>query len=342
MMSHSCNAWWLLFLCLQLASAAPKQSVRQRLAAASGSKSTSPVKATTATSSTTSSRSVRQRLAASTKVCKESVPDHLPLTNSLRHDWAKGEISAKKVQEYAWGAEQQGAVGLKNLASAGTWGTNPQKVQRTLLRLFGQPAGAPEIDWFRIPTKTGFALHPFLLPHKFFSSMFTNRYEDWIQYLQGPPGSALQYWEKIRDSPYMTKHPNFPRSSWQFTMPIGFHGDAGSFSNEDSLLVLSWNSLLGKGCTRRKRFVFTFLRKSEYTQATLDLVFRIFAWSTNQMASGSTSCTDYMGNPIHGGGQQLAGGAMAMLCQVRGDWAFYVGIFRFVTWSAADRICWMC
>ena len=45
-----------------------------------------------------------------------------PLTESLKRDWASGEISAHRVQQYALDAQSQGAHGLDDIASTGSHG----------------------------------------------------------------------------------------------------------------------------------------------------------------------------------------------------------------------------
>jgi hypothetical protein len=337
--------------CYALALAAPKGGgVKRRLEQASATETTASGSSNTAStglsSSTSSSRTLRQRLSgttANTEPCTASISTQdLPLVNSLRRDWAKGLLSAKKVQEYAWGAQFQGAEGLRDIAKAGTSGANPQNIQRSLINLFGQPLGAPPIDWYRIPMKVGHVFHPFLLPHKFFQAIYKDRRGDWEHFLQGPIGAAQQYWDNMKDNLYVKNHPNFPMNTWAKTLPLGLHGDAGAYSKQDSLMVISWNSLLGRGNTRRKRFLFTFLRKRDYSRETLDVCWKIFAHSMNQISEGKTASVDWQGKPMLGGGQTLADGWCGALCQCRGDWQFYCEIFQFPQWNAAERMCWLC
>ena len=51
-------------------------------------------------------------------------------------------------------------------------------------------------------------------------------------------------------------------------------------------------------------FVFTVIRKSEYTPETLEAFWKIFGWSCDSLMTGKTPCKDWDGNPISGGGQQ--------------------------------------
>ena len=133
---------------------------------------------------------------------------------------------------------------------------------------------------------------------------------------------CLEFWQAMRETSFVTKHPSLPRSSWHRIIPLGFHGDAGAFSHQDSLYAISWNSLVGSGSTAQKRFLFIVLRKSEMTHETMDAAFRAMAWSFNLMLEGKRPAKNMHGRSIPGGGGLLAEGWRAALCQLRGDWAF--------------------
>ena len=74
--------------------------------------------------SSSSSRSIRARVSVSLEAgpSDPAFVGPLPLVDSLRHDWAKGEISAVQVQRYAMGATQQSAGHVAALAAAGSSG----------------------------------------------------------------------------------------------------------------------------------------------------------------------------------------------------------------------------
>ena len=80
---------------------------------------------------------------------------------------------------------------------------------------------------------------------------------------------------------------------------------------------------MGSGSTITKRFIFTVIKKSDMVADTLDHIFKIFGWSCNAMLAGETSHFDWNGKAIAGGGVELAGGFCGVMCQIRGDWAFY-------------------
>ena len=264
-----------------------------------------------------------------------------PWTQTLKRDWASGQISAIKVQEYAENSAAQGATGMERISAAGAHGKHQSSVHKSLMRLFGRPKGAPEIEWIEIPLKGGRRVpHPFILPHKFFRALHKERYANFVRALRGPEGAAEEYWSNLRQTDFVRRHPLL--SDRKHSLPIGMHGDAGPYSKQDSLMVISWNSLLGTGTTRTKRFVFTFLRKVEYNRETLDRVWQVLAWSFNAMARGEDPAIDWDGNPISALEGPLAGPYTGVLTQIRGDWQFYVEIFQFPPWNGAIRMCWMC
>jgi hypothetical protein len=108
------------------------------------------------------------------------------LTNSLKRDWASGEISAKKVQQYAMNAAADGAIGFDRLAAMGASGRDPSGIHKALLNIFGTPKGASAFDWINLPGKDGaHILQPFLMPHKFFSCMYAERRDMFMRHLRG-------------------------------------------------------------------------------------------------------------------------------------------------------------
>ena len=128
-----------------------------------------------------------------------------------------------------------------------------------------------------------------------FGSMVRELPNMWKQMVVGADGDCRELWQSIRTSDFVTRHPRLPFHDWDRIVPIGIHGDGGKFSHQDSLLTLSWNSILGRGPTLQKRFVFTVIRKSDMTDGTLDAIFRFFAWSVNALLEGLTPDRDWKG-----------------------------------------------
>ena len=142
---------------------------------------------------------------------------------------------------YAAGARAQGAsgVGVDGMANAGSCGKHTQNIHRSLMSVFGSPVGAPPLRYFNIPTKqSDHVSHPFLLPHEFINSLYHHRRERFDQLIRGAEDSAQSFWESMQTSDFVSKHPSLkPENFWR-TLPIGFHGDAGSFTNADGFRLV--------------------------------------------------------------------------------------------------------
>ena len=326
-----------------LASGAPKErhSLKKRLATESDIHENAPAQTS---SSSASTRSMKQRLQSAEAEQKAAEPvQPTPLTDQLKKDWAQGKIAAITVQKYAEKAAAQGAKWLSDVAAAGTHGKHASSVHRSLIRLFGYPKGAPPIDWVEIPTRNGRESHPFIFPHKLFATLYKERHNYFLNTVRGAPGAARSFWEELvaRDNPFVKKHPLI--KDFDHTLPLGVHGDAGAFTKHDSLMVISWNGLLGmSGESRVKRFVFTFVRKATYTPETLDRIFTLLSWSFNAMARGLEPTLNWDDNPTLLQPSALAGPYTGVLTHIRGDWQFYVEIFQFPPWNGAIRMCWLC
>ena len=100
---------------------------------------------------------------------------------------------------------------------------------RALVSALGYPTGAPEFDWYDIPFKNGMKPHPFLLPRKFLNALYDVDRERWSKVIRGPRAAAEQFGDIMGDSPFLVNHPDLPVGERSKTIPIGIHGDGGSF-----------------------------------------------------------------------------------------------------------------
>ena len=203
------------------------------------------------------------------------------------------------------------------------------------LCFFGAPEGTPPFTFANVRTTNGVVSHPFLIPHSWFQSLFKAS-------VRGAEGEAYEFWNSQRDTPFVQQHPLLHTRDWHKTVPLGLHGDAGSFNKQESVYLFSWNSLLGTGTTLSKRFIFTVIRKSECTPQTVDDIMKVFAWSMNVLASGVTPEEHWEGEPMEGTRGYLVAGWKGILAQIRGDWQFYCELFKFPQWNCADNMCFMC
>ena len=250
-----------------------------------------------------------------------------PLVASLRRAWAAGKISSPMVQEFALAAAQQGAHGggVDRIARAGASGSHAPNIQRAILNFFGFPDCVPAFKWVPLPMARGSVLHPVILSHELFGKLYHERRSYWNQHIRGPPQAAEEFWRRLSHSSIVRDHPALSSTHLTRTLPIGLHGDGGAFSKQDSLFVISWNSILGNldGSGFSKRFIFTIIRKRDMTQATLPALWKIFGWSCNSLLSGITPQFDWLQQAMTGG-EYIAERYRAALVQLRGDWEFYV------------------
>ena len=119
-------------------------------------------------------------------------------------------------------------------------------------------------------------------------------------------------------------------------------GGGGGFNKHDSLYTLSWNSLLSTGATLQTKFLFTVVKKSDCVADTLETLAQAFSWSMNVCLSGQTPHRSWRGDPMEGGGQDLALGYRFALAQMRGDWEWFTTLFHFPRWDQAEMMCPFC
>ena len=176
---------------------------------------------------------------------------------TLKQNWGKGTLSSPLVDEILKAAATSGAKDLPSLAK------NPQHLQSSLMSKIGKPEGCPDIEWVELPFRNGKCMHPILLPHDWFSSLYHSTRAAWDTRVRGPGRSPYRYWQNMEQTNFVRDHPVLTKEMWGRSIPLGLHGDAGAFSSNDSLYVFTWNSLLGEGSSRQTRFIMTVVRKSE-------------------------------------------------------------------------------
>eukprot|EP00959_Pyramimonas_sp_CCMP1952_P475406 9504166-Pyramimonas_sp.AAC.1 len=258
----------------------------------------------------------------------ESRPDPTPLTDSLRRDWARGKLPANKVLEYGSGAAAQGARGLGRMGNAPD---DPKHAHRNLLRAFGWPSGAPEVQWINVavpgdPPKA----HPVVDPRCMFESIAKKGGEGFDKKIRGLPGDANEFWKEMREHViYASSRTHIDHTH---SIPLTIHGDGAATHKTDGLFTISWTSLLSKGSTRATHFIFTVVQKSEMHSGTLEILFADLAERMNQLMRG-----------VRGDGTPLrANGYKGIVVMLRGDWEFFTQALNFPRWDSSPNMCWMC
>ena len=162
--------------------------------------------------------------------------------------------------------------------------------------------------------------------------------------MRGPIGAVATYWDSMRHTDFFRLYLGLSETDLHRTIPIGMHGDGGAYSHNDSLFVLTWNSLIGVGTTRMTRFLMTVVPKSEMCAETMSTIMAILSWSFNVMLTGIEPLKSWLGDTIPGTKRFLANRWKAALSQVRGDWEFYTmpTVFAFPKWNELGNMCWKC
>ena len=140
--------------------------------------------------------------------------------------------------------------------------------------------------------------------------------------MRGAVGAAAAYWDNIKHTEFFKSQPGLVNGDLHRTIPIGMHGDGGAFSHNDSLFVLTWNSLLGVVMTRATRFLMTVIPKSSMVPETMPAIMKIQVWSFNTMLTGIEPLINHIGEVSNGAKTYLAGKYKARLAQLRGDGDF--------------------
>ena len=267
-----------------------------------------------------------------------------PHAEELKRQWGNGQLTSAQVQLLSASAQASGSDGVSRIAAAGCSGKYGGNLFRDVKSAFGWPDGAPPIEYILVPTKSNGRKTPWpvLFPHRFFQEVFRKRPDTWSSRICPCEDACHEFWDSMKLSPFVQRHPFLNPSTWRQTVPIGFHGDGGAFNRNNSLYPLHWNSLIVSGPTIQTRFLFTIIQKSELCEDTIDELLRAFSWSVNVLLSGETPHLDWQRRPLTGGGSALAGGFRGCLTHIRGDWEFYRKIFYFPSWSANERMCPFC
>ena len=252
------------------------------------------------------------------------------LRHQFRKDWAVGELSSVQVQRYSSGAQRScvsASIDIQEVASAATDGKHKGNLFRDLRKQFGWPDGCPEFDWIEVPMlKNSKTPVPVISPHRFLPMYKENYPQRFNSRIAGTEAERREFWDSISHTRFAREHPRLRPDRLHNTIALGFHADAGAYNKQDSIFVISWNGLLGKGNTGITRFLYTAVRKSEMTTDTLDRILEHMAASFNILSS-----EDFWDSY----------GFIGVLCQVRGDWQFYTECFRFPQWNALS-MCWCC
>jgi hypothetical protein len=106
--------------------------------------------------------------------------------------------------------------------------------------------------------------------------------------------------------------------------------------------VYQWSSLLSDGATLSTKFLIYFIYLGLVATAaggrgSFDLFFAILLWSLQALENGKWPEVDHLGNPIPGGGGDLANGYYAVLFLLKGDLAYVAHRLKLAPWNTDER-----
>ena len=181
--------------------------------------------------------------------------------------------------------------------------------------------------------------------------MFQERRPFFQEHVLGEASRLKQCWKSLGEQQFVRDNEAhaFAKAAGFELVPLGLHCDAGAFNKNDSLYVLIWNSLVGQGTTKQKRYVITVLKKSSLLAdgSTLAAMWKVVAWSLNALATVFFPDVDHNDGDLDAkraarAGERLAEGLAGITLQMRGDWQWYCQCFGFPQWNCAENMCWIC
>lgn len=178
------------------------------------------------------------------------------------------------------------------LAAAGSHGRHPRNILRDIMRFQRGASDFPEPHCVRVPAVDARTPNvtvetnvPVLLPHEVFHYIATKRRELFSLYTDHDNLTSFWATAEARGDPQLHSHPMKLKPDWQSrAVPLLVHGDAGTYSNRDSLEVTSWGALLCKADTWRSRYIASVFVSSAEVKGeggTIDKVWDTLWWITS-------------------------------------------------------------
>jgi hypothetical protein len=273
--------------------------------------------------------------------------------------WGEGQLSASDVQELALLAAQSGATDAEVLflSKLGSAGTQQGNISRDLKAAYLQGIAMPDPYMVTIPlydksdrTSTIDVEVGVLLPHEWFSALSMN-YPYMFEVLFGP-SEVQKFWQnQSMQNPKFHKHPMLSKSNWQkLAVPFVLHADGAQFQERDSLLTVSFKSLLFEhGKCKDTHLLFCAVPKSITTDHTWPPLWKTLSWSFDVLLKGVHPLCDMDGNRWAEGSARaaLAGKPLCrskhvgVLWGIVGDLDFFHKDLKGPGHNSAS-FCWLC
>lgn len=252
------------------------------------------------------------------------------------------QVSAPEIRDMFEDGTVMRVQHTRKFAKAGKYGKFQNNVKRDMLRAAMKdkkdwpPLYYIEVEVVNPATQTvGLKKLPIILPHEF------------IFFLQHKNESALLLSQENMGQATKVHMANACQElGVSELLGIGLWGDGVpcKFDRSESLEVLTMN-IPGVSTAKELRVPVTVINKKFVVKAlTFDSIFSVLAWSFSVLASGVMPSHDHLGVPFTGKRAKYAGKFVlrSVLCEFRGDWAWYKQCFRFPQHNENRGICWRC
>ena len=296
---------------------------------------------------------------------------HSHLLSELLQQWSWGLISAVQVQTLCAAAAADGCphpdvVKVGNISNAGAASNHHRDLMAFMNKRYLYDFSlAPRLAGVPFKTVKGaesvFSMiqQPFVLPHELFAVLFDNFREEFYVRLVGAGDHASA--EGRVSAFWRGSHPGDPRKRdcevfqnnnyKKRGIPISLHGDGVPCSKE-SLMVLSWWSLLGVGSTLDTHFMSScYFTTTEATGEynTKPEVWKTIVWSLRACVLGVWPDRDHDDKPwardsyeSMRAGTPLAGGWFLVPWQFSGDTEFKIKHLDIPGYWGSDHPCCSC
>lgn len=173
---------------------------------------------------------------------------------------------------------------------------------------------------------TAEATLPLILPHELLGALFRQGSDVWRRSVLGAPGSLEAFWQHaLAHYSWTQDHPLHEHFATATCIPIAVYGDGARVTKEDSLLAITWNSVISKGM--ESKMLICACPMTWLLETSVDDIMQVVAWSLACMSDGVYPATDHHGEPWGPGserffrkGMPIAPGYRCVLAELRGDW----------------------
>lgn len=193
-----------------------------------------------------------------------------------------------------------------------------------------------------------------LLPHEVFANL--SKYPELLnELLLGKPGDLEKFWHETAKTTWFQRHPlEDLKANPNNYIPIGVHGDdAGVYNQQNNVLVLTWGSVVQELLTLDSRILFTaVMLNTAVPGKTTEVLYKVFAWSLNCLASGVFPSEDHNGKAFstdyHPDRHALRGhplnqsGLRGVWSELRGDWKWQAECLHLDQHYNKNYVCHLC